>query len=124
MSFTDAYETNVLNWVFTANAVTRPSSWSIALYTVAPGETGGGTEVSGGSYARQSVTMSVSGANATNAAQIDWPAATANWGTVVACAVFDQAGTMLAYAPLTTSKAINTGDILRLPASSLTFTLN
>lgn len=124
MSFTDTYETNVLNWVFTSSAVTRPTSWTIGLFTVAPGEAGGGTEVTGGGYARQSVTMSVSGANATNASQIDWPTATANWGTIVACAVFDQSGTMLSYASLTASKTINSGDVLRLPASSLTFTLN
>lgn len=124
MSLTNTYETTTLTWLFTGNAATRPTSWTIGAFTVAPGEAGGGTEVTGGSYARQSISFSVSGNAATNSAAVEWPAATADWGTIVACAVFDNSGTMLAYANLTASKSILSGDVLRLPVSSLTFTLN
>lgn len=124
MSLSNTYETTTLNWLFTASAATRPTSWTIGVFTVAPTDSTAGTEVTGGSYARQSIAFTVSNPTATNTAAVEWPAATADWGTIVACAVFDQSGVMIAYAALTTSKTVNTGDVLRLPASSLTFTLN
>ena len=119
----------VLDWLFTTASATRPTSWFVALYTVAPGEGGGGTEVSGGSYARQSVTFTVSGTAPTQAANstaVEFPTATANWGTVVAAAIFDAStsGNMLAYADLTTSKTIDSGDVLRFNASTLVVTLD
>ena len=126
MSFSNIYETNVLTWVFTGNAVTRPTAWYIGLFTAAPGEAGGGTEVSGGSYAREAATFTVSGDTASNSANIEFTAATASWGTVTHIAVFDAStgGTQIAYASLTASKAIDTGDILRIPAGDLDITLN
>lgn len=119
----------VLDWLFTTTSATRPTSWFIALYTVAPGEGGGGTEVSGGSYARQSVAFTVSGTAPTQAANtlaVEFPTATANWGTVVAAAIFDAstAGNMLAFANLTTSKTIDSGDVLRFNAGTLVVTLD
>lgn len=124
MSLSDTYETTTLNWLFTANTATRPTSWTIGVFTVAPTDSTAGTEVSGGSYARQSIAFTVTNPTATNTSAVEWPAATADWGTIVACAVFDQSSVMIAYASLTTSKTISNGDVLRLPASSLTFTLN
>ena len=126
MSFSNTYETNVLTWVFTGNAVTRPTAWYIGLFTAAPGEAGGGTEVSGGSYAREAATFTVSGDTASNSANIEFTAATASWGTVTHIAVFDAStgGNQIAYASLTASKAIDTGDILRIPAGDLDITLN
>ena len=124
MSFSNTYETNVLTWTFTTTAVTRPTSWTIALYTVAPGEAGGGTEVTGGSYARTAVTFSVTGDLATNSAAVEFPTATASWGTVVALAVFDNSSNMVAYATLTASRTIGSGDVFRIPAGDLDITLN
>lgn len=119
----------VLDWLFTTTSVTRPTVWYVALYTVAPSEGGGGTEVSGGSYARQSVTFTVSGTAPTQAANstaVEFPTATGSWGTVVAAAIFDAStsGNMLAYADLTTSKTIDSGDVLRFNASTLVITLD
>lgn len=119
----------VLDWLFTTTSVTRPTTWFVALYTVAPNEGGGGTEVSGGSYARQSVTFTVSGTAPTQAANstaVEFPTATGSWGTVVAAAIFDAStsGNMLAYADLTTSKTIDSGDVLRFNASTLVITLD
>jgi hypothetical protein len=126
MSFSNTYETNVLTWTFTNSAVTRPTAWYLGLFTAAPGEAGGGTEVSGGAYAREAVTFSVSGDTATNTAAIEFPVATANWGTITHVAVFDAStgGTQIAYAALTTSKTISTGDVLRVPAGDLDITLD
>lgn len=127
--FTDYSENLVLNWVFTANAATRPTAWYVALYTVAPGETGGGTEVSGTSYARQTVAFSVTGTaptTASNSAAVEFPTAGGSWGTVVAAGIFTAStgGTLLAFANLTTSKTIDTGDVLRFNTGALTITLD
>jgi hypothetical protein len=75
-------------------------------------------------------TITVSGTsptNATNAAAIEFGAASGgDWGTIGWAAIFDAStsGNMLAWAPLTTAKAINDGDIFRIPASSLSITLS
>ena len=53
MSFTNFLETEILDHVFAGAAYTAPSTKYLALFTGAPGETGGGTEVSGGGYARR-----------------------------------------------------------------------
>lgn len=126
MSFSNTYETTVLQWTFTNGAVTRPTAWYLGLFTTAPGEAGGGTEVSGGSYARQSVTFSVSGNLATNTAALEFPVATADWGTITHVAVYDAStgGNQIAYAALSTSKTIATGDVLRVPTGDLDITLD
>lgn len=126
MSFTNYTETEVLEWLLTAGAVTRPTAWYVGLFTAAPGETGGGTEVSGGSYARESATFTVSGNTASNSANIEFTEATASWGTITHVAIFDavSGGNMLAYASLTASKTIDSGDILRIPAGDLDVTLD
>lgn len=126
MSFSNTFETRVLQFVFTAGAVTRPSAWYLGLFTTAPSEAGGGTEISGGSYARQTVAFSVTGDTASNSASIEFPEATASWGTITHVAVFDavSGGNQIAYAALTASKAIDSGDILRIPAGDLDVTLD
>lgn len=128
MSFSNTSETNVLTWTFTATAVTRPTAWYLALYTAAPGEAGGGTEVSTVStgYARQSVAFTVTGDTASNSAAVEWPTATASWGVITHVAVLDAltTGNMLAYATLTASKTIASGDVLRIPLGDLDITLN
>lgn len=128
-SFSDYTENLVLNYLLTANSVTRPTAWYVGLFTAAPSDTGGGTEVSGNGYARKATgTMTITGTatTATNAAAIEFsPASGGNWGTLTHAAVFDAltGGNMLAWAPLTTSRTINDGDVFRIPASSLTVTL-
>lgn len=126
MSFTNDLETRVLQWALTAGSPTRPTAWYVGLFTAAPGEAGGGTEVSGGSYARQAATFTVSGNLATNSAAIEWPTATGTWGTITDVAVFDAltSGNMLVYASLTSSKTIASGDVLRIPAGDLDVTLD
>jgi hypothetical protein len=126
MSFTNDLETRVLQWALTNGSPTRPTAWYVGLFTAAPGETGGGTEVSGGSYVREAVTFTVSGNLATNSAAVEWPTATGTWGTITDVAVFDAdtGGNMLVYASLTSSKTIASGDVLRIPAGDLDVTLD
>ena len=61
MSLSNTFETTVLTWLLTNSAATRPTAWYVALFTSNPAEDASGTEVSGGAYARQSVTFTVSG---------------------------------------------------------------
>ena len=126
MSFSNTYETNVLTWTFTNTSVTRPTAWYLGLFTSAPGEAGGGTEVSGGSYVREAVTFSVTGDTATNTAAVEWPVATDTWGTITHIAVYDASTScnQIAYAALTNSKTIASGDVLRVPAGDLDITLD
>jgi len=128
-SFTDYTENLALTYLFTTGAATRPTAWYVGLFTAAPSDTGGGTEVSGSGYARV-VTGTISGSGTattfTNAAAIEFSAASGgNWGTIGWAGIFTAStgGTLLAWAPLTTAKAINDGDIFRIPASSLSITL-
>lgn len=126
MSFTNDLETRVLQWALTNGSPTRPTAWYVGLFTAAPGEAGGGTEISGSAYARQAVTFTVSGNLATNNAAIEFPTATGTWGTVTHVAVFDAgtSGNMLVYASLTSSKTIASGDVLRIPSGDLDITLD
>jgi hypothetical protein len=126
MSFTNDLETRVLQWALTNGSVTRPTAWWVGLFTAAPGEAGGGTEISGNAYTREAVTFTVSGNLATNDAAIEWPTATGTWGTITHIAVFDAetSGNMLVYATLTSSKTIASGDVLRVPSGDLDVTLD
>jgi len=122
MSKTDYLETNLLNHVLRNTAYSSPTTIYVALFTVAPGETGGGTEVTGGAYVREAVAFDAPvGGQVSNTADVLFPIATADWGTLVAFALFDasSAGNMLYYANLTASRDILTGDQLRFPAGQL-----
>jgi hypothetical protein len=129
-SFTNYTENLALTWLFTGSSATRPTAWFVGLFTAAPSDTGGGTEVTGSGYARVATgTISGSGTATTftNAAAIEFGAASGgNWGTIGWAAIFDAStsGNMIAWAPLTTAKAINDGDIFRIPANSLSITLS
>ena len=127
--FSDFLENAVLDHVFGGTAYTAPSTLYVGLYTAAPSDSGGGTEVSGGSYARKSMpAMTVSGTSptqATNGAAVEFVTATGSWDTVTHCGVFDAAtsGNLLGWAALTASKAVASGDVFRFDAGDLDITL-
>ena len=126
MSFSDYLETKVLDHVFAGTAYTAPATLYVALFTAAPSDSGGGTEVSGGAYARQTIAFTTSGDTTSNNAAIEFPTATANYGTVTHVGVYDasSAGNLMAWAALTSSKTIETGDVFRIPSGDLDITLN
>lgn len=128
MSFSNTFETRVLTWVFTSSSATRPTAWYMALFTSNPADDASGTEVStsGTAYARQSATFTVSGDTASNSAAIEFPTATASFGTVSHVGVFDAStgGNLIAYAALSASKAIDTGDVFRIPSGDFDVTLD
>jgi hypothetical protein len=125
--FSNYLEDKLLDHVLNNTSYTSPTTTFVGVYTVAPDDTGGGTEVTGGSYARQVLSVTTaSGGVVTSDADIEFPQATANWGTVVAVGVFDEvtAGNLLMYTDLTTSKTIEAGDILKISTGSLTVSLD
>lgn len=129
MSLTNFGENLVLVWLLTAGAATRPTAWWVGLFTAAPSDTGGGTEVSGGAYARQSISFSVSGTSptlATNTAQIDFPTATASWGTITHIGIFDAVttGNLIWWGALTASKTVAIDDVFRFIAGAIDLTLD
>jgi hypothetical protein len=123
MSLSNTYETKLLQWAFTADSVTRPTAWYVALFTSNPDEDNSGSEVStsGTAYARVSATFSDSGNTVSNDSAIEYATATASFGTVTHVGVMDAAtgGELIAYATLTSSKTIDTGDVFRIPAGDL-----
>lgn len=127
MSFTNFLETEILDHVFAGAAYTAPSTKYLALFTaVADGEAGSVTEVTGGGYARQTVAFTTSGNTTSNSAAVEFPTATANYGTVTHVGVYDasSSGNLMAYASLSSSKTIETGDVFRVPSGDLDITLN
>ena len=124
--FTDYFENKILNSLRDVTGVKCAAY--VGLFTAAPSDAGGGTEVSGGSYARQLAGLSeaTGGDGATsNAADITFPKATGDWGTVTHLALFDalSGGNMLMHTPLDASKEIKTGDTFVIEAGDLDVTV-
>src|SRR5690242_11433971 len=128
-ALTDYAENKIIDALFRGQSLGAPATWYIGLFTANPTDTGGGTEVTGGSYARVSVTASLAnwagtqaagsttassgtGGTTSNNVVITFPAPTANWGVVTGFGLFDasSAGNLWEYAALTVNKTINNGD--------------
>ncbi len=127
MSFSNYLETEILDHVFAGAAYTAPTTKYLALFTaLADGEAGSVTEVTGGGYARQTVAFTTSGNTTSNNAAVEFPTATANYGTVTHVGVYDasSSGNLMAYAALSSNKTIETGDVFRVPSGDLDITLN
>ena len=151
---TDYLENKLIDWFFRAQAIgitgasaaagTGPTSLYYGLFTAAPSDTGGGTEVSGGSYARVTVASSLAnyagtqssgsttassgtGGLTSNNGTITFPAPTANWGSVTHFGVFDASsgGNLLIHGALTVAKTINNGDAApSFAAAAFTFQID
>ncbi len=127
-ALSDYAEKLLLDWSMTTGSATRPTAWYVALYTSAPTDAGGGTEVSGGGYTRKAVTFAAatSGAGTTsNTGDVTWTASGAAFGTVVAIGIFDAAssGNLLWHGNMTASKTIADGDTLEFSAGNIDLTL-
>lgn len=124
--FSDYLENKLLLHTFSNTSFTTPGTVYLALYTSAPTDAGGGTELSGNAYARQSCAFTTTNAQASNSSAVEWPTATGAWGTIVSVGVFDasSSGNLLAWSNLTASKAIATGDVFRINAGELDIDLD
>ena len=137
-AFTDYLEKKLLDFVFGNTAYSVPATLYVGLFTVLPAEDGtGGTEVSGGSYARVAVTNNTTNfPNATggnpstkaSGAIFTFPTATANWGDVIGMGIWDAStsGNLLAFNPLTGTSyaytALASTDVFTAPGSSFSDT--
>lgn len=117
-------ENKLIDHFLGTTTYTKPTAY-LALYTVAPTDSTSGTEVTGGSYARQAVTFNAaSSGSTTNDSNVDFnnmPAC-----TVVAIAVTDAltSGNILVYGGLTSNKSLDSGDILRVASGDLSISID
>lgn len=115
-------ENLLLDWLLTTDSVTRPTTIYLGLYTAAPTDAGGGTEVSGFGYARQAVTFnSASGGATSNSNTPSFTASGSGWGVIVWVGLFDAVsnGNLLWKGPLASSIGVLDGDTITFPAGTL-----
>lgn len=118
-------ENKVLDHILGTTSYTMPSAVYVALYTAAPNDAGGGTEVSGGSYARQTADFDAAASGATqNTGNIDFINMPSS--TVVAIGIHDAltSGNLLIWGTLSTSKSLDLGDTLRIATGDLDISLD
>jgi hypothetical protein len=124
----------LLDLALGAVAFSAPATVYAALYSVVPtSASGSGTEASGGSYARKSITNnttnwpSASGGVKSNGTAITFVTATADWSSgsnMVAAAIYDAltTGNELYFGSLTQSKPVLNGDTAQFAVSAVTVT--
>lgn len=125
----DYLEQKVLDHLFGIASYSAPATLYLALFTATPNDAGGGTEVTGGSYARKAVTndnteWQRSSSVVSNINALDFAAATATWGTIGWVGVFDAltSGNLLFWAPLVSTRTVNTSDQVGFAPGQLQFT--
>lgn len=127
MQLTDYTENALLN-MFLQNTPFPNSVGYLALFTASPTDAGGGTEVSGGNYARVPVTglfpVAVgTGGVVTNSSDVIFNQATADWGMVVAVALMSalSGGNMWMYSTLAVPGTVLNGYVPKFYAGKLSF---
>jgi hypothetical protein len=137
----DYLENKLVDQLFRGQSAPTTTTLYVALLTAAPSDSGGGTEVSGGSYTRVAITSSLAnwagtqaaastvassgtGGQTSNNAAITFPTPAATWGLVTHFGIYDaaSAGNLLFWGALTISKTINQADTVTFPAASLSVT--
>lgn len=124
--FSNYAENLVINVLLRGASHTGAGTVYVGLFTDSQNDADGGTEVSGGSYARTAVTFAApSNGVTTNSADVTFPTATASWGTVQSIGVYDAstAGNLIVFTDLDTSKTIDSGDIFKITTGNLSVTV-
>lgn len=110
----DYLENKILDHVLRNVAYTPPATVYAGLYTSAPTDAGGGTEVSGNAYARKAIAFgAAAGGVASNTGVITFDTPTpSGWGTVSHIGIFDaaSAGNLLYWAPLAVARVTAIGE--------------
>jgi len=125
--FSDFLENELLDHIFNGSAYSTPAKY-IALFTAAPSDSGGGTEVAGNDYARKqhSVWSVASGGQTSNTGAVTFAAASGAWGTVTHFGIFDSlnGGNLLAWGSVGTPKSVAANETVSFADSSLTISLD
>ena len=128
----DYVENQILDCYLNQSNITAPTNIYLGLFTSAPSDAGGGTEVSGNGYSRVEITAKFSAASGTtggslssNAAITGFTASGGNWGTVNSIGIFDAStsGNLLFYTALDSSADVNDGDSFQISSGNLTVTV-
>jgi hypothetical protein len=120
----------LIDLIFRGQSYTPPTTLYHALFTAAPSNAGGGTEVSGPGYARVGVVSSVTSMSGTQSAgsttassgtsgrtgnnsSITFPTVGGSWGTITASGFYDAStgGNLLGWATFSTPKAVASGSV-------------
>jgi hypothetical protein len=123
----------MLNFIFNGGSWSAPGTLYLALYTVAPSISSGGTEATGSGYARLSITSnttnwpSISGSTTTmsNGVAFTMATATGNWSSssnMTDAGLLDAStsGNLYYWGDLTVAKPILSGDTPSMSIGALT----
>ena len=121
----DTIENQLLDALVGTSAYSVTTPIKLALMTANGSDSAAGTEVTGGSYARQTIAF-----DAASSGSIDNNAAISFTGmpacTVVGIEIYDSAGSAkrLAYGPLTASRTVTAGDTVQFASGAITLSLS
>lgn len=127
-ALSDFSEKLILDWLMTTGSATRPTAWYVGLYTAAPNDAGGGTELSGNGYARETVAFAAatSGAGTTsNSGAVVFTADGGDWGSVTHMGIHDasSSGNLLWHGALAAAKTVLDGDSLEFAVGNIDLTV-
>lgn len=133
MSKSNSLENSILDHILGGPDYTRVATVYVALYTSAPTDAGGGTQVTGSGYARVSLTNNTtnfpnaSSGQKTNGTLISFPQATGDWSAgadITHFAIHSHVSNdaIMYWGSLTTPKKVFNGDTIRIPIGSLVIT--
>jgi hypothetical protein len=121
----DTIENQLLDALVGTSAYSVTTPIKLALMTANGSESAPGTEVTGGSYARQTIAFdAASSGSITNNAAISFTGMPSC--TVVGIELWDSDSSpkRLAYGPLTASRTVTSGDTVQFASSSVTLSLS
>jgi hypothetical protein len=124
-ALSDHLENEILDHILSTGAYTMPTNVYVGLSTGSFNDDNSGTELSGSGYTRKVASFgAASSGTASNDAAIEFPAATGSWGTISHFGIFDAStsGNLLIHGALTSSKVIESGDILKVAVGDMDIT--
>src|SRR4051812_21850347 len=116
----DYLEDKILNHVLRNTAYTSPTTVYMALFTAAPSDAGGGTEVSGNNYSRTAIAFAAPSPSGTvtSSADVTFPTPSGSWGACTHFGIFDaaSAGNLLYWGALGQTESPISGNIVKFLA--------
>jgi len=126
MAISNYLSAALLNATLANVSYTSPATPYVALYSVAPTVSTGGTELTGSGYARVALTANVVNSTATSTANVVFGPATATWSQAVSWAVCDAAtaGNILYFNALVPTQTVQNTNTLNFQTGNITVTLS